>query len=137
MNKFIGKGRLVNDIELKEIGDDRKVANFRIAIRRDYKNQAGEYESDFFNCSAFGATAQFLADYFKKGQEILLAGHLQNSQWETESGEKRVSTSIIVENVEFCGSKSNEETNVEKQIETQIEETPSEFNRAEQDVLPF
>lgn len=133
MNHIVCKGRVVNDIELKNLAEDKKVANFRIAIRRDYKNANGEYESDFFNCSAFGAKAQFLADYFKKGQEILLAGHLQNSQWETESGEKRVSTSIIVENVEFCGSKSNEETNVE----TQVEETPSEFSGAAGSDLPF
>ena len=133
MNKIICKGRLVNDVELKDIAEDRKVANFRIAIRRDYKNANGEFESDFFNCSAFGATANFISQYFNKGKEILLIGHLQNSQWETEQGEKRVSTSIIVENVEFCGSKSNEETNVE----TQAEETPSEFNGAAGSDLPF
>ena len=133
MNKIICKGRLVNDVELKDIAEDRKVANFRIAIRRDYKNTNGEFESDFFNCSAFGATANFINQYFNKGKEILLIGHLQNSQWETEQGEKRVSTSIIVENVEFCGSKSNEETNVE----TQVEETPSEFSGAVGSDLPF
>lgn len=133
MNKIICKGRLVNDVELKDIAEDRKVANFRIAIRRDYKNANGEFESDFFNCSAFGATANFISQYFNKGKEILLIGHLQNSQWETEQGEKRVSTSIIVENVEFCGSKSNEETNVE----TQVEETPSEFSGAVGSDLPF
>lgn len=107
MNKFICKGRLTKDIELKDLDNDRKVTNFSIAVRRDYKNQNGEYESDFFNCSAFGNTASFLASYFKKGQELLLIGHLQNNQWETENGEKRTSTNIIVENVEFCGSKQN------------------------------
>lgn len=111
MNKTILKGNITRDIELKDLGNDKKVANFSIAVRRDYKNQAGEYETDFFNCSAFGNTANFIQKYFNKGSQMLLIGHLQNNQWETDSGEKRTSTNIIVESVEFCGSKQQNNTN--------------------------
>ena len=111
MNKFIAKGNLTRDIELKDIGNDKKVANFSIAVRRDYKNQSGEYETDFFNCSAFGNTANFIQKYFNKGSQMLLIGHLQNNQWETDSGEKRTATNVIVESVEFCGSKQQNNTN--------------------------
>lgn len=107
MNKTILKGNITRDIELKDIGNDKKVANFSIAVRRDYKNQAGEYETDFFNCSAFGNTAVFINTYFKKGAQMLLIGHLQNNQWETDSGEKRTATNIIVESVEFCERKKD------------------------------
>ena len=111
MNKTILKGNITRDIELKDLGNDKKVANFSIAVRRDYKNQAGEYETDFFNCSAFGNTANFIQKYFNKGSQMLLIGHLQNNQWETDSGEKRTSTNIIVESVEFCGSRQQNNTN--------------------------
>ena len=111
MNKIILKGNLTRDIELKDIGNDKKVANFSIAVRRDYKNQSGEYETDFFNCSAFGNTANFIEKYFNKGSQMLLIGHLQNNQWETDSGEKRTATNVIVESVEFCGSKQQNNTN--------------------------
>ena len=111
MNKTVLKGNITRDIELKDLGDNKKVANFSIAVRRDYKNQAGEYETDFFNCSAFGNTADFISKYFSKGAQMLLIGHLQNNQWETDSGEKRISTNIIVESVEFCGSKQQNNTN--------------------------
>lgn len=111
MNKTVLKGNITRDIELKDLGDNKKVANFSIAVRRDYKNQAGEYETDFFNCSAFGNTADFISKYFSKGAQMLLIGHLQNNQWETDSGEKRTSTNIIVESVEFCGSKQQNNTN--------------------------
>lgn len=110
MNKTILKGNLTRDIELKDIGNDKKVANFSIAVRRDYKNQSGEYETDFFNCSAFGNTANFIQKYFNKGSQMLLIGHLQNNQWETDSGEKRTATNVIVESVEFCGSKQQNNT---------------------------
>lgn len=111
MNKTVLKGNITRDIELKDLGDNKKVANFSIAVRRDYKNQAGEYETDFFNCSAFGNTANFLSKFFSKGSQILLIGHLQNNQWETDSGEKRTATNVIVESVEFCGSKQQSNTN--------------------------
>ena len=111
MNKIVLKGNIARDIELKDLGNDKRVANFSIAVRRDYKNQEGEYETDFFNCSAFSNTASFIQKYFNKGSQILLIGHLQNNQWETDSGEKRISTNIIVESVEFCGSKQQNNTN--------------------------
>ena len=134
MNKFIGKGNLTRDIELKDLGNDRKVANFSVAIRREYKNQNEEYETDFFNCSAFGRTAVFLSNYFKKGQEILITGHLQNNQWETESGEKRTATNIIVENVEFCGSKQTTDSN--NNFEQTMQQNGIEVSTSS-DELPF
>ena len=48
MNNFIGVGRLVKDVELREVNNS-KVANFSIAITRQYKNANGEYETDFIN----------------------------------------------------------------------------------------
>lgn len=136
MNKFIGKGNLTRDIELKDLGNDRKVANFSIAIRRDFKNANEEYETDFFNCSAFGRTAVFLSNYFKKGQEILITGHLQNNQWETESGEKRTATNIIVENVEFCGKK--EENNNNNNFESTMQQNGMQVTTTNAaDDLPF
>jgi single-strand DNA-binding protein len=134
MNKFYGHGRITKDIELKDLGNDKKVANFCIAIRRDFKNQNEEYETDFFNCSAFGRNAVFLSNYFKKGSEILLIGHLQNNQWETESGEKRTSTNIIVENVEFCGSKQNTDSN--NNFEQTMQQNGIEVSTSS-DELPF
>ena len=134
LNKTILHGNLTRDIELKDLGNDKKVANFSIAIRREYKNQNEEYETDFFNCSAFGRTAVFLSNYFKKGQEILITGHLQNNQWETESGEKRTATNIIVENVEFCGKK--EESNTNSNFEQVMQQSGVEVTTSSDD-LPF
>lgn len=137
MNKVILKGRITKELELKELNNDKKVINFNVAVRRDYKNQNGEYESDFFNCSAFGNTANFLLHFFSKGQEILLIGHLQNRSWETESGEKRFSTDIIVESVDFCGNKKIE-SNTSAEIPSQFTQTTNDFSKdISSDDLPF
>ena len=51
MNKIILKGRIARDIDIRfSQTTNIKIANFSIAVKRDYKSQNGEYESDFFNC---------------------------------------------------------------------------------------
>ena len=129
MNKFICNGRLTKDVEVRFTQtNNSKVANTSVAVRRNYKNSEGNYDSDFFNVTAFGNQAEFLEKYFKKGQEILISGHLQNRSWETETGEKRYSTDIINETVDFIGSKQEKS------------EDKSEVNIKEEDTsddLPF
>lgn len=116
MNTVILKGRLTREPEIKTTNNNTVVANINVAVQRDFKNQAGEYEADFFNCSAFGNTAELLEKYFHKGQEILLTGKIQNRNWETETGEKKYATDIIINKVEFCGSKSNDNNKEEVNI---------------------
>lgn len=141
MNKIILKGRISSDIDTKFTQTTNKeISRFSIAVRRDYKNQSGEYESDFFNCTAFGNTAKFVSQYFSKGQETLLMGHLQNRSWETESGEKRYATDVIVDTIEFCGSKKQE--NNSNNFEQAMSNANMEFTTTDNlapvgDDLPF
>lgn len=116
--------------------NNTKVASISVAVRRNYKNQAGEYESDFFNCSAFLSQAELLEKYFKKGQEILISGHLQNRSWETETGEKRYATDIIIETIDFIGSKQSNNNDGEEPNVNQAELDVNVKNDLSDD-LPF
>lgn len=131
INKIILHGRICTDISTKEFDNNNKAANLRIAVKRNYKNQNDEYDTDFFNCSAFGNIAKLLSDYFKKGQEILIIGHLQNRSWETENGEKRYATDIIIDNAEFCGTKGNNDSTTSEQSLVNV------VNNEDDDGLPF
>ena len=122
-NLVILKGRLTRDPEIRFTQtNNTKVAAFGIAVNRKFKNQEGNYDADFFNCTAFGASANFIEKYFKKGQEALVQGRIQNRSWDDENGQKHFATDIIVEAIEFCGSKS------------QTEDEPENVNQAELDV---
>lgn len=111
MNLVIIKGRLTKDPEIRATANTgTKVASFSVAVQRKFKNQNGEFEADFFNVTSWGNQASFVESYFKKGQEILISGRLMNRSWETESGEKRYATDIVAENIEFCGSKKDNQT---------------------------
>ena len=106
MNKILLKGRLTSDPEMKTINDGANyVTKFSIAVNRKYVKEGEERTADFFNCSCFGKTAEFVSKYFFKGQEMLLEGRLQNRSWEDDQGVKHYATDVIAEQIEFCGSK--------------------------------
>lgn len=136
MNQVVLKGRLTRDVDIRYTQtNNTKIANISIAVQRKFKNQVGEYEADFFNCIAFGNQANFLEKYFKKGQEILLSGRLQTRNWETDTGEKRYATEIIIENIEFCGSKK--ENNNEPENVNQAELDVNVVDNGSNSDLPF
>ncbi len=112
MNRFIGLGRLTRNVESKVTGGEKSItiANFSIAITRDYKKD-GEPDADFFNCVAFGKTAEFIQEYFSKGQQICVEGKIKNSTYENKEGVKKNKSEVLVDRGYFAGSSKNNETN--------------------------
>ena len=105
MNKVILKGRLTANPELKTTTTDITVCDFSVAVNRWFNKE----QTDFINCQAWRQTAEFISKYFEKGQEILVVGELHIDKWDKD-GETRYSTRISVDEVEFCGSKSENKT---------------------------
>lgn len=105
MNKVILKGRLTANPELKTTTTDITVCDFSVAVNRRYNKE----QTDFINCQAWRQTAEFISKYFKKGQEILVVGELHIDKWDKD-GETRYSARVSVDEVEFCGSKSENKT---------------------------
>ena len=106
MNKFQFLGRLTKDPETRVIPTTgSQVASFSIAVNRRFVGQNWERQSDFFNLTSFGKTAEFCSKYFRKGQQVLVEGRIQNRTWEDQTGAKRYSTDFIVENAYFADSK--------------------------------
>ena len=103
MNKVILCGRLTRDVELKHY-QNTDVARTAIAVDRRFSK---EKAVDFINLTAFGKTAEFMQKYMSfKGLRILVEGRLQVSQYE-KNGEKRSSTEVVVESVEFADGKKD------------------------------
>lgn len=101
MNLVVHKGRLVADPEMKVFEDGSKVCNFRLAVRRDFKNRDGEYEPDFFNYAAGGPSADFMEKYGRKGRMVLVQGALRSRPYTDKDGNKRTDISVRVNNIEF------------------------------------
>jgi single-strand DNA-binding protein len=103
MNKVMMHGRLAKDVDLRTTTTGKSVASFTIAVDSGYGENR---KADFFPCVAWGKTAELMSKHFSKGKEILIAdGRLQNRSYDANDGSKRYVTEIIVNEVEFCGSK--------------------------------
>lgn len=101
-------GRLGQTPEVKQLESGRTVANFSIATNDKYKNKKGEWieTTDWHNLVAWGKTAEIIAQYVEKGNEIAIEGKLTNKNWEDKDGNKRYATEIVVNEIVLMGNKS-------------------------------
>ncbi len=121
MNKVIIMGRLTADPELRQTQSGISTCRFNVAVNRRIKNEQGEYEADFISCQAWRQTAEFINRNFRKGQMTAIEGTLRTGRYQDKnhSDVTHYTTDILVENVEFCGSKSDNQTARNNSSETQ------------------
>ena len=107
MNKVILMGRLTKDAVLAYGGgNNTAIVKFTLAVDRRYKHE-GEANADFISCVAFGKTAEFLGKYGTKGIKFVVEGRIQTGNYSNKEGNKVYTTDVVVENIEFAESKSN------------------------------
>lgn len=104
LNRVELMGRLVREPEIKSTRAGVPVANFTLAVERDFQN-GGERQTDFIDCIAWRHTAEFLGKYFSKGSLAVVAGRLEINQYTDREGNNRKSTAVNVENVYPAGKK--------------------------------
>ena len=116
MNKVILMGRLTRDPEISSSTSGTTFARFSIAVDRKFSRD-GEPDADFFNCSAFGKTAEFIERNIHKGSKILVSGRLQNNNYTNKEGQKIYDVRVVVEDVEFGESKKETTNSAQTQDE--------------------
>ena len=111
MNKFQFLGRLTRDPESRVLpNSNTPVTTFSLAVNRRFTDANGERKTEFFNPTAFGKLADFCAKYYRKGQQVLVEGRIQNRSWEDQNGQKRYATDFIIENAYFADSRRDQDT---------------------------
>jgi len=108
-NKTILIGRLTRDVEVQYAKSGTAIVKNNVAVQRDFKpKEAQQYETDFINITAFGKTAEFIGNYFAKGNLIMIEGKIQTGSYEKE-GRKVYTTDVIVDKVSFIETKKRKE----------------------------
>ena len=113
MNKVFMIGRLTKDNETKYY-NDRKYLKNTIAVRRDFRNKEGNYDSDFFTFTVWGNQAEYLEKFSTKGTRIAICGKLLNNNYQKDDGTTVYSNDIQVENIEILESHQSKNDNVEQ-----------------------
>ena len=104
MNVVTLIGNLATDVELKDVGEDMKVATLVLAVDR-----IGTDEADFFKVSTWNKQAETCDRYLSKGRQVALEGRLKSSSWEDSDGNKRSATEVVAHRVQFLSSPSGKE----------------------------
>ena len=103
MNKVILMGRMTKEPELKTTQGGTSVVSFSLAVQKRFKDANGEYGVDFIECVSWRTTAEFIHMFIRKGQLIGVVGSIQTRTYQTQNGENRKVTEILVEEAYFCG----------------------------------
>lgn len=108
MNRFTAIGRIVRDVVLKQVGEDRIVLNNVIAIQRLFKSDTGQ-DADFIPFVVWGKKATLIEEYCDKGDLIGLDGRIQSRSYEDNNGERQFVIEMIVDHVQFLQSKKDKD----------------------------
>ncbi len=155
LNLHIVNGTITSDIEFKQVGTEKSVANFSVACNRTYKGQDGEKKQDtqFIRIECWGALATFSEKWLKKGSNIQLQGEVRTDSYEKD-GVKKYSTKTLARTINFLPdtvARTQESTTSAEEAKAQVNnlknESPSTnqpaaatqaaFTSDEGDDLPF
>ncbi|MCQ2602927.1 MAG: single-stranded DNA-binding protein [Clostridia bacterium] len=125
INNVVLMGRMTSNAEIKTTQSGVEVTSFCIAVDRNYQKKDEEKVTDFINCTAWRSTAAFINKYFPKGSMIALTGEIQTRKYEDKDGNKRTAVEVLVNNVSFCGSKSENKGGSSPDVS--VDSTPSDI----------
>lgn len=139
LNHITVMGRLTRDPELRRTTAGVAVANFALAVDRDYSGKdGGEKETDFIEVVAWRGAGEFVSKYFTKGRMAVVSGRLQIRSWEDKDGAKRKSAEIVAESIYFGDSKNAADSGNSRPTEAAAAPVQQGFPQIdEDDELPF
>lgn len=97
INRTVLVGRLTKDPEIRYTQSGMAVANFTMAVNRQFTNANGEREADFISCIVWRKAAENFCNFTHKGSLVGIDGRIQTSSYEKE-GQRVYATQVVVDN---------------------------------------
>ena len=119
LNKVMLIGRLGQDPEVKDAGNT-PVANFSIATNENWTDKNGEKQerTEWHNIVAWDKLADLAGKYLRRGSNIYCEGKLQTRSWESQEGEKKYRTEVVINQLQFLDKREDSNTgNESRQFE--------------------
>lgn len=102
MNVLTIAGRLGRDPEPFSYGDNQQGARFSVAV-----NNPRSDDADWFRVTAFGQSADFALRFLRKGDPVVVSGHVHLDSWE-KGGETRYALALTADRIDGFGGKREE-----------------------------
>ena len=105
VNKVILVGNLGRDPELRYTAGGQAVTNFTLATNERFTDKQGakQERTEWHRIVAWGRTGELCAQYLSKGRSVYIEGRLQTREWEDKEGQKRRTTEVVAQTVQFLG----------------------------------
>ncbi|MGE0528796.1 MAG: single-stranded DNA-binding protein [Bdellovibrionales bacterium] len=103
VNKVILIGRLGADPEVKTVSGGQTVARLSVATSENWTDREGQKQerTEWHRVVVWGKLAELCGKYLSKGRQLYLEGRLQTRSWEDQQGQKRYTTEIVANTVQF------------------------------------
>ena len=109
INQVILVGRLTRDPELRLTTEGTSVTSITLAVNRSFRNQQGEVDADFVQCTLWKKVAENTVQYCRKGSLIGVTGRIHTRNYENQEGKRIYVTEVIAESVRFLETKRSED----------------------------
>ena len=106
LNQTVLVGRIVGKPNINE-ENGRKSSNLILAVPRSYKNENGEYDTDFLECTIWNGIAESVCEYCRNGDLVGIKGRLESKTIEKD-GQKERKMNIVAEKITYLSSKSKD-----------------------------
>lgn len=101
MNNISIIGRMGKDVEISTSqGKGTTIGKFSVGVTRKFDKTI----TDWFNCVAFGKTAEIIEQYVKKGHQIGITGEIQFGSYDNKDSVKVYTTTLMVNSFDFVGN---------------------------------
>jgi single-strand DNA-binding protein len=109
VNKVILIGNLGADPEVKYLPSGVPVANVNLATNDSWTDKNGERQerTEWHRLVVWRKLAEIVGQYLKKGSKIYIEGRLETRQWDDQSGQKRYTTEIVVNELQMLDGRGD------------------------------
>lgn len=106
VNKVIIVGNLGGDPDKRFTGSGAAVTTLNVATTDRWTDKSGQKQerTEWHRVVVWGQQAESCAQYLSKGRQVYVEGRLQTRQWDDKDGNKRYTTEVIAQRVQFLGS---------------------------------
>jgi single-strand DNA-binding protein len=106
INRVTLVGRLTRDPELRALPSGSNVCGLRLACNSSRRDADGSWveRPNYFDVSVFGAAADNVSTYTRRGSRVAIDGRLEWREWETADQQRRQAVSIVADTVQFLDS---------------------------------
>ena len=139
VNKAIVVGRLGADPEVKTVSSGQTVARLSVATSEVWNDREGQKQerTEWHKVVVWGKLADICGKYLSKGRQVYLEGRLQTRSWEDQQGQKRYTTEIVANTVQFLGGSSAEASKPSRDNDFPFDDFGSEPSFDSSEEIPF